>query len=453
MDQVSIVWFRRDLRVTHHAALNAAFEHAPGAVLALYVVDPAFSHAGHARQAALAAALRRLDGELGGRLVVRYGDPAVVVPRVAAAVGAAHVFVTRDHGPYGRRRDAAVAEALRAAGRTLVGRGANYLVAPGTVVTGAGSPYAVFTPFFRRWRACLPAATHWEVPDLGRLATADTEPLPGSPADVGPDAALSTPDADLSAAWASFRDRRLADYDTARDRPDLPGTSRMSVELRWGTVHPGELSEDLVLHAPGTERYLAELAWREFFADVLYHRPAAAWANLRAAFDRLPVDTGTDARLSLQRWATGTTGFPLVDAGMRQLLATGWMHNRVRMVVASFLVKDLHLPWQWGARHFMAHLCDGDLASNQLGWQWCAGSGPDAAPYYRIFNPTAQAERYDPDGDYIRRWVPELAHLAAPSIHAPGTARPSGYPAPMVDHAEARAEALARYAQIKTPRG
>jgi deoxyribodipyrimidine photo-lyase len=200
------------------------------------------------------------------------------------------------------------------------------------------------------------------------------------------------------------------------------------------------------------ERYRTELAWREFYADVLYHAPDSARKNHDRRFDALTVDEGVEAQRLFAAWCDGRTGYPIVDAGMRQLRAEAWMHNRVRMIVASFLVKDLHLPWWWGARHFMRHLVDGDLASNQHGWQWVAGSGTDAAPYFRIFNPTTQGERFDPDGDYVRRYVPELRGITGKRVHRPWTlsdAPPGGYPGPVVDHAAERADALARYDRIK----
>jgi deoxyribodipyrimidine photo-lyase len=209
-------------------------------------------------------------------------------------------------------------------------------------------------------------------------------------------------------------------------------------------VHPRQLLADLGPER-GHEVFASELAWREFYADVLFRRPETAWENLDPKMASMVVDTDAAARARFDRWATGTTGFPIVDAGMRQLLSTGWMHNRVRMLVASFLVKDLHLPWQWGARHFMSHLVDGDLASNQHGWQWAAGTGTDAAPYFRVFNPTTQAHRFDSSGDYVRRWVPELRGIDGGAVHEPGARRPSDYPAPMVDHGAEREEALARY--------
>ncbi len=215
--------------------------------------------------------------------------------------------------------------------------------------------------------------------------------------------------------------------------PAAAGTSQLSADLRWGVVHPRQLLAELS-PCKAHDTFAAELAWRDFYGDVLYRRPDSAWANLDARMDAMPIDTDDEARRRFAAWASGHTGFPIVDAGMRQLLATGWMHNRVRMITASFMVKDLHLPWQWGARHFMNHLIDGDLASNNHGWQWAAGTGTDAAPYFRVFNPTAQAERFDPDGDYTRRWIPEIAS--------------SAYPAPMVDHAAERREALHRYGLV-----
>jgi deoxyribodipyrimidine photo-lyase len=284
----------------------------------------------------------------------------------------------------------------------------------------------------------------------------DGRELPG-PAPVGvPDAAppdgLLLPAAGEAAAlrrWREFLDR-VGDYDEERNRPDLDTTSRMSVHLKWGEVHPRTLLADLArARSTGAATYRKELAWRDFFADVLFHRPETARDYLRADFARLRYDEPGDR---LRQWAEGRTGFPVVDAGLRQMRATGWMHNRVRMVVASFLVKDLHLEWQHGARHFMRWLADGDLASNQQNWQWAAGSGVDAAPYFRVFNPTTQGRRFDPDGAYVRRWVPELAALpAGADPHDPSREHRAavGYPEPMVDHAAERREALARYEEIR----
>jgi deoxyribodipyrimidine photo-lyase len=267
-----------------------------------------------------------------------------------------------------------------------------------------------------------------------------------------------TADAELPVAGEAAAHERLeafvadglARYDRRRDEPGVDGTSHLSPHLRWGELHPRQVLAELgpsKAHAT----FATELCWREFYADVLRCHPTSGWTNLDRRMDAMPVDTDKAARARFDAWAGARTGYPIVDAGMRQLRATGWMHNRVRMITASFLVKDLHLPWQWGARHFMHHLVDGDLASNSHGWQWTAGTGTDAAPYFRIFNPITQAQRFDPDGAYVRRWLPELEGLADAHVHrpwAPSGAPPSGYPSPIVDHADERAEALRRYALV-----
>jgi len=435
------MWFRRDLRLSDLPALAAAADR--GRVVPLYVLDPAFA-TDTMRFAALRLALAGLQRALDGRLVVVAGDPAVEVPRLAALWNSDEVFVTREHTPYGRRRDAAVAAALTGEGVRLVGVGDHYAVTPGTVRKADGNSYAVFTPFARAWRAtgwsapaAMPDVTWAEVSS----ATAGAVGVPyGWSAFV--DAPLT--EDDVAQRWDDVLPR-MGDYKDQRDLAAIDGTSRLSAALRWGVVHPRQLLADLVPGDPGHDAFANELAWREFYADVLLRRPETAWQNLDRSMDAMPVDTDADARRRFERWATGTTGYPFVDAGMRQLANSGWMHNRVRMVVASFLVKDLHLPWQWGARHFLRHLADGDLASNNHGWQWAAGTGTDAAPYVRVFNPIAQGQRFDPDGDYVRRWVPELAGVSGKAVHDPGLLRPDDYAPPMVDHAVERAEALARY--------
>ena len=420
----------------------------------LFVVDPVFTTvAGAPRRRFMADVLQSLDDRIGGALVYRHGDPADVVPALAAEVGAEQVVVSRDFGPYGRGRDALVAERLLAAGRKLVGVGSPYAVDPGSVTKADGSPYAVFTPFSKAWRplAADRIARRPVTPALGevRWVGAPDVPCDGPPPRPEVECSLPSPhEDDAHRQWEAFAAEGLDRYDDQRDLPAVEGTSRLSVALRWGMVHPTQLLDDLD-GSRAHDVFRAELAWREFYADVLFRRPETARANLQQGMDTMAVDTDARARHRFEAWQQGRTGYPIVDAGMRQLLATGWMHNRVRMITASFLVKDLHLPWQWGARHFMQHLLDGDLASNQHGWQWTAGTGTDAAPYFRVFNPAAQSERFDPDGDYLRRWVPELADLPAPAIHAPGVRRPAGYPEPIVDHATEREEALARYKSLR----
>jgi deoxyribodipyrimidine photo-lyase len=446
----TVLWFRRDLRLSDHPALAAAARAAGagGEVVGLFCLDDRlWQSAGTNRRWFLAGCLRALDDATGGRLVVRRGDPARVVPEVAAEAGAAQVFVTEDFGPYGTERDERVEAALATAGGHLCRVGTPYAVPPGEVRTGAGEPYKVFTPFSKAW-----AAHGWPAPEPTPRSVRWAElPSEGSPEAPPVDAALPDPgEAAAKATARRFWDRYLDAYDEKRDRPDLDATSRLSPYLKWGCIHPRQLLAKLG-RSKAEERFRAELCWREFYADVLHHRPDSARRALDPTMASMEVDgPGTAPRF--RAWAEGRTGFPIVDAGMRQLLAEGWVHNRVRMLTASFLVKDLHLDWTRGARHFMAHLVDGDLASNQHGWQWVAGTGTDASPWFRVFNPVTQGERFDPDGAYVRRWVPELADVPTRWIHRPWESPdgvPAGYPKPIVDHAEERLEALRRYDVVR----
>ena len=457
-DGTAVVWFRRDLRVRDQATFLAAADAARHG-LALFVLDPALlGPSGAPRRTVLYRCLRSLDESLDGRLLVVRGDPADVVPRVAAAVDAAQVHVAADHGPYGRTRDEAVEKALAGDGRALVRTGSPYAVAPGRVTKPDGTPYRVFTPFSRAWQRHgwrAPADTDagtvaWIDPgdkDGGprRVTIPDDDRVPGDLPPAGEDAALQR--------WQEFLADDVSGYKRMRDRPDKPGTSRMSVHLKYGAVHPRTLLADLAGHSgDGAATVRTELAWREFYADVLWHHPESARENFDRRYDALPWDSGPEADAHFEAWAQGRTGFPIVDAGMRQLRETAWMHNRVRMIVASFLVKDLHLHWTRGARHFMRYLADGDLASNQHGWQWAAGTGTDAAPFFRVFNPVAQGERFDPDGDYVRRFVPELRDVPGAAVHRPWElpdGPPNGYPRPIVDHAEERRAALARFEHVR----
>ena len=448
--KATVVWFRRDLRLTDNAAVAAAA--ADGAVIALFAVDPAFAASGAPRRAFMADALDALNRSTGGALVYRSGDPVDVVPAVAAAVGASSVIVAEDFGPYGRRRDAEVGRRLQRDGRSLRRVGSPYAVAPGSVRKDDGSPYAVFTPFHKRWVNQLgPGTESSSPPDVTWRRSPECG---GEAPPLRPTPGCQLPQA-TEAAAAQLLDRldpggALHHYDSDRNFPARDGTSQLSGYLRWGIVHPNQMLGRLQ-PTRAHEVLRSELGWRDFYADVLATRPESAWNNLQPKMDHMPVDTDRAAHTRFVAWADGATGYPIVDAGMRQLLATGWMHNRVRMIVASFLVKDLHLPWQWGARHFLQHLVDGDLASNNHGWQWAAGTGTAAAPYFRIFNPVSQSQRFDPDGVYIRAWIPELAHISDKDIHAPWQAKrgvPLGYHPPLIDHATERAEALARYALV-----
>lgn len=447
----AVMWFRRDLRLADNPALVEAC--ADGEVLPLFVLDPhLWGPAGPARRAYLGASLRSLDASLRKRkatLSVVRGDPVRRVVLAAREVGATRVHAAADFGPYGRERDGQVEAALAEHGIELVRTGSPYAVAPGRVTNGSGAPYKVFTPYSKAWaehgwRAPIDAPTgaHW-------LTLDDTTAIPDPDLPDG----LALPEAGEAAArrrWQEFLDGVVEDYDTDRDRPGVDGTSRMSVHLKWGEIHPRTMLADLArLRSAGAATYRKELAWREFYADVLAARPETARDYLRPEFAALQYDDPGDP---LDAWRRGLTGYPVVDAGMRQLRATGWMHNRVRMIVASFLVKDLHVEWQHGARHFMHWLVDGDLASNQHGWQWTAGCGTDAAPFFRVFNPTSQGRRFDPDGAYVRRWVPELAdpeQVADPHDPSAEDRDRVGYPPPLVDHAEERREALARWERIR----
>ncbi|MBI2710644.1 MAG: deoxyribodipyrimidine photo-lyase [Actinobacteria bacterium] len=442
------MWFRRDLRLSDNPALLSAAASAgrDGVVAAAYCLDDRLLHpAGPARRAFLLRSLRALDESIGGRLVVRRGDPESQVVQVASDVGARSVHVSADFGPYGAARDERVERALADRGMELVRTGSPYAVAPGTVRTAAGAPYKVFGPFARAWRAL-----GWDRPQRAPQRVRWAEGLDGDALPAEPTCSAALPGAGEEAAKRAARrfwDTHLDQYATGRNDPGADATSRLSPHLRWGTIHPRQLLGGLG-RSKSADAFRTELCWREFYADVLHHRPDSARQSLQPAMRSMQVDSGRLADERFAAWAAGRTGYPFVDAGMRQLLAEAWMHNRLRMVVASFLVKDLHVDWTRGAAHFMHHLVDGDLASNQHGWQWTAGTGTDPAPYVRVFNPVTQGQRFDPDGTYVRRWVPELRAVPPRHIHRPWEAPggpPVGYPPPIVDHASERAEALARY--------
>ncbi|AXT85924.1 deoxyribodipyrimidine photolyase [Aeromicrobium sp. A1-2] len=445
----SVMWFRTDLRLQDHPALQAAISAGPDGVVPLLVLDDKFWGPGAStRQAYLVRLLQDFSDRIGGLHVV-HGDPASEVVRIARTVEATTVHISADFTPYGAERDVAVEQALAAHDIAMVRTGSPYAVAPGRVLKGDGTGYRVFTPFFRTWQEhgwrgpAEPAAdVRWIRPGgrTHRIPVAEVPPGLTLPP-VGEEAALNR--------WHDFLDQDVADYDTTRDLPGPDRTSRMSVHLKWGTIHPRTMLADLApLRSPRSQAYARELAFREFYADVLHHRPDSAFGYYNRAFEAMDYDEPGDG---LDAWKTGQTGIPIVDAGMRQLLGEGWIHNRVRMIVASFLVKDLHVEWQHGARHFLDLLVDADLASNQHGWQWVAGCGTDASPYFRIFNPMTQGKKFDPDGEYVRRWVPELAEVPSRHVHTPWELAdpPAGYPAPIVDHAEERREALRRYDSIR----
>ncbi len=434
----AVMWFRRDLRLADNPALTSA-QQAADDVVPLFVFDPRlWGPAGPVRQVYLQESLAALSERVGG-LVVRHGQPAEIVATVARQAQASSVHIAADFGPYGIERDLAVEAALKELDVPLVRTGSPYAVAPGRVRNWEDAGYQVFTPYSKAWRdhgwrdaQATPRNVSWDV-------SLQSDDWPAVRLPEG----MVLPSAGEEAArrrWRAFVAGGLTSYHGNRDRPDLDATSHMSVHLKWGEIHPRTMLADLD-EADASQRsvtsYRTELAWREFYADVLARRPETAREYYKPEFAEMEYDEPGDA---FEAWKAGRTGFPIVDAGMRQLRAEGWMHNRVRMIVASFLVKDLHIEWQHGARHFMRWLVDGDLASNSHGWQWAAGCGTDAAPYFRIFNPIEQGKKWDPSGDYIRRYVPELRDVQAPEIHEPRS--------PIVDHSDERIEALARYERV-----
>lgn len=445
----SILWFRRDLRLSDHPALLAAVDSATR-VLPVFVLDPRLLDTDTPRSQRLLASLKALSKDTRDALVIRSGDPVDVIPRLAKQVGAHQVHVSRETTPYGRRRDEKVEKALADQGCELVATGTPYAVGPGRIVNQSGSPYKVFTPFSRAWHqhgrpapAARPKRIAWLRDDVR------SDPLPKAPhMEAGEAAALKR--------WQAFLHDGLTAYDDERDRPDLDTTSRLSAPLKYGEIHPRTILADIAAHSAGRSKaataYVTELIWREFYADVLWHNPRSAWRDLRPELAKLPYDTGAETDRLVDAWREGRTGYPVVDAGMRQLLEEGWMHNRVRMITASFLTKDLHVWWPVGAQHFLDHLIDGDIASNNHGWQWVAGTGTDASPYFRVFNPVTQGRKFDPDGEYVRRWVPELRHLSGAAAHEPWkheNGYDDEYPERIVDHNDERKETLARYERAR----
>jgi deoxyribodipyrimidine photo-lyase len=429
-----LVWLRRDLRLDDNPAVLAAAA-AGTPVIPIYVWapdedDPPPGAASRWWLHQSLKVMRAALAALGSELILRRGPSAEVLTRLASEVGANSVLYNRLYEPAAIARDRRVDAELRAFGLTVTSFPGNQLFEPGTILNSTGKPFQVFTAF---WNACRRApAPVPPQPAPARIAAPDKWPesLPLSELQLEPTIDWA---AGLRESWQPGESRLTfdaTDYDTLRDRPDLDATSRLSPHL-----HFGEVSVRRVWHAyRHAEPFLRQLAWREFAHHLLFHFPQTVREPLRPEFRRFPWEM--DARL-FQAWTRGRTGYPLVDAAMRQLWHTGWMHNRARMVVASFLVKHLLIPWQEGAAWFWDTLVDADLANNTLGWQWAAGCGADAAPYFRIFNPMLQADKFDPNGDYIRRWVPEIGTPA--------------YPRPVVDHKAARARALDAYAAIRIP--
>lgn len=464
-----IHWFRSDLRVSDNTALHEAATRSQ-CVIPVYIWDDAFLNAPDTGSARVAFLLRSLEAlsknleALGHRLILRHGLPGAELVRLARETKAAAVFTNRDYEPQATTRDRRVASELYSAGIHFESFADRVVREGRDLLNKAGAPYTVFTPYEKAWRSLpipppvprLPPATTPMPADLRSL------PLPDDSASLGHPLHQELPAAGEHAAQEVLRvfvSRHVFDYATARDFPaDDEGTSRLSPHLVAGTIGIrtilSRLQEVRDVASPaqlrGCDTWRGELIWREFYLQILANFPHVASGSFRPEYDALQWE-GTDAWF--EAWCAGRTGYPIVDAAMRCLNATGWLHNRLRMIVAMFLTKDLLLSWQRGERYFMRQLVDADLAANNGGWQWSAGCGTDAAPYFRIFNPTTQGLKFDPEGRFIRRWIPELATIPDDSIHAPA-AEPlllagTGYPEPVVTHAVQRKRCLAMFKRAR----
>jgi deoxyribodipyrimidine photo-lyase len=466
MTNTSILWFRRDLRLADNHALCTALatsEH----IVPTYVLDPVLleRYAGTKRLAFLLAGLRQLDQDLrakDSRLVVREGHATAVLTRLTRETGARAIYAEADYTPYALTRDADVSTAL-----PLHLIGGPTIHPPDAVLKSDRDPYVVFTPYRRRWRALPPPrasallAAPQQIPTPPGIEGLDLPTEPRLP-DAVPFAAGEAEALRRLDHFAPQGDAGIYAYAQQRDRVDLDGTSQISPYLRFGMLSARQTcvtAYQAIKAAPddmareGADTWLNELVWREFYTAILYHFPHVLQDSFRSNLRSIEWENDETA---FQAWCRGETGYPIVDAAMRQLVSTGWMHNRARMIVASFLVKDMLIDWRWGEGFFMQHLVDGDPAANNGGWQWTAGTGTDAAPYFRIFNPTLQGEKHDPEGTYVRRWLPELANVPTKYIHTPSkmdreTQQAAGcvlgrhYPTPILDHRHARERTLAAY--------
>ncbi len=474
----TLVWLRRDLRLQDNPALTAA-ANGGGPVVCLYVLDEEAVYAPGAAQKwflhhALHALAERLEG-YGVSLLFRRGREADCVEEAAREIGAAAVHWNRRYGAAEIETDKSLKARLSAAGIDALSHNGSLLREPWELRTKTGGPYQVFTPFWKALRQAGPSRREGQEPrfdaqyGLGRALAGDLDRLELTPTSPDWASAFSDcwrPSEDGAArALAEFLDGPARSYGEDRNRPDRPGTSRLSPHLAIGTISPLTVwNATIAAMAAGSlgdaqrEKFLSELAWREFSYHLLFHNPQLPGEPLRPAFARFPW---REDQAAFRAWTRGRTGVPIVDAGMRELWKTGWMHNRVRMIAASFLVKNLLIPWKKGERWFWETLVDADPASNPASWQWVAGCGADAAPYFRIFNPVTQGEKFDPDGAYVRAFVPELAGLSNAHIHAPWTAPEAAlkaanitlgaaYPRPIVDPGQSRARALGAYDAMRT---
>jgi len=439
------MWFRRDLRINDHPALLAAIE-SSDEVIPLFILDKAqIKEAGAKLLVYMGQSLKSLDESLGNNLHIIEGDQVEVLTALISKYGVQEVHISAEYERYGAERDARV----EAAGIKLVRTGSPYAVAPGRVLKPSdATPYKVYTPFYKAWR------THgWRAPAKMPKSMKFVKPtteyrnFPDFQLPKGVEI-INAGEAAALFRFKEFTKKGLDTYDENRNFAAIDGTSKMSSYLKFGEIHPRTLLENLG-ESKAHDTFRKEIAWREFYADVLFNNPMTDREYYAPRFAEMRYDK---PGAQFKAWCEGKTGYPFVDAAMRQLIQEGWMHNRTRMVVASFLVKDLHLEWQLGERFFAEHLVDYDVASNAHGWQWTAGTGTDASPYYRVFNPIEQGKRFDENGDYIRKYVPELAHLSAAEIHEPWLyldGYSKGYPERLVDHAVERLESLARLQEIK----
>jgi deoxyribodipyrimidine photo-lyase len=456
----SLLWFRRDLRLTDNTALSAALaQHAH--VVPIYVVsDWRKQHrwTGAPRQEFLCGCLASLAKNLeakGGRLIVRRGEAEKILPALAREVGAEAIYFNRDPDPFGRAMESKLTAAAEKLGVAVHALKDIAMHERDEVLTAGGTPFRVFTPYAKAWLKLDPLAPGRAIARISTPPTIASDPLP-TLATWGLASEATIPEPGEAAArkrLARFLDGPVLEYAARRDLPGDEATSRLSQDLRYGTLSIREIyakcqaaaEKATAVQRRNAQIFINELIWREFYMQVLWHWPEVLEHEFQEDYRGLKWHRDEAASA---RWCAGETGFPIVDAGMRQLAATGYMHNRVRMIVAMFLTKDLHLDWRFGESWFMQRLVDGEIASNNGGWQWSASTGTDAAPYFRIQNPWAQTARFDPDGAYIRRWVPELRDVPAKQFCAPptpGLPLAKGYPLPMADHARERDVALEMY--------
>ena len=480
----SLVWFRRDLRADDHTALHHALLRSKQ-VFCVFIFDSSILETlpRHDRRVAfihgslldMDQQLRTLSGHEQAGLLVRHGEPTACLQQLVTQLGVQAVFTHHDDEPYALMRDTAVKGALANLGTSFVSFKDHVVFERSEILTQNGQPYGVFTPYKNNWLKKVTDADLAEKqvrPADGQLApipAALQRPIP-SLEEIGFEA-VDLPALHIhpgaSGAQLLLKDfvNRISHYQQTRDFPSVKGPSYLSVHLRFGTVSTRRLARlayPLAVEGDtGAQTWLGELIWRDFYHQILHHHPRVVEQSFKPAYDAIVWETGKEAKQLFAAWCEGRTGYPLVDAAMAQINQTGYMHNRLRMVVASFLVKDLGINWRWGEQYFAQHLIDFDLAANNGGWQWASSSGCDAQPYFRIFNPISQSEKFDPQGKFIRRYLPQLAALPNDAIHAPWLAKPlvleaanvtlgKTYPLPIVDHANARLKTLMRYSVVKS---